>query len=74
MLVHDGIVHGQRATGTPAPLILSSHEHIATKGRRSQEKVRQAFTQFLALGRLKQGWELALVIRSKDIWLRCPLT
>jgi hypothetical protein len=50
-------------------LALASHEAINFKGRKLADKLRQALQQLQALGRLKAAWELAMQVKSKDVWL-----
>ena len=84
VLFVDGCIHGQRSTGALGALQLASHDSIAmaaahtaglagpktnARGGRNSDRLRTALTQLLALGRLKQAWELALQMRNRDQWV-----
>lgn len=83
VLFHDGCIHGQKSTGALTSIMLASHDSIAAaanaaasgapkanaRGARNSDKLRQAMTQLLSLGRLKQAWELALTLKTKEHWV-----
>jgi len=79
VLCIDGQIHGQKSSGALTSLPLASHDsiHYAQQpapvrgGRgnnRSSDRLRTALTQLLSLNRLKQAWELALMLKSRDCW------
>ena len=50
-------------------ITLSSHEHIAPYSTLAPDRVKKCFFQNLALGRLKDSWELALKCKDKECWV-----
>jgi WD repeat-containing protein 19 len=75
VLCYDGQIHGQKASGAFTSLALASHDNIhhaqqpfKGRGGRSSDRLRSALTQLLSLNRLKQAWELALLLKSRDAW------
>jgi WD repeat-containing protein 19 len=50
--------------------VLSSHDSINLPpgSRYTQDKLRAAAVQLLALGRMREAWELCINIRTKDLY------
>lgn len=73
VLLCDGHIHGQKASGSPTLMCLSSHDCVNPRTgpkRTSQEDLTLGFSQLLAINRVKQAWERALKMKDKDMFLQ----
>ena len=73
VLVHDGVVTAQSANGTIAHTTLSTHEaivEVAQKGKAGVDKLKQCFSQSLALLRLSRAWDVALLIGQRELYAK----
>ena len=68
ILMTDGEVYAQKPNGEMTSLVLTSHDGLSVV-RKGVDKARQTMQQFLALGRLKDAWTIALKLHNREIWL-----
>eukprot|EP01116_Phalansterium_solitarium_P013666 TRINITY_DN3106_c0_g1_i10.p2 TRINITY_DN3106_c0_g1~~TRINITY_DN3106_c0_g1_i10.p2 ORF type:complete len:1339 (+),score=616.68 TRINITY_DN3106_c0_g1_i10:197-4213(+) len=68
VLTHNGVFTAIGDTGLGVKITLASHEYIAPPNTLTVDKAKKAFNQCLALGRLKDCWELSMKCKDKDLW------
>ena len=72
VLVFNGTVTCQLQNGTLTTITLETHRDLAPVGQASErlsfDDARRTFAPKLALSRLKEAWEAALIIRSDACW------
>jgi len=74
VVFYDGYIHGQKATGALTSMVLASHDAIGAhkslhpRAHRSSDRIRHSLQQLLALNRLKQAWEVTLLLHNADSW------
>jgi len=68
VLLYNGVVTCQLKSGSLERLPLGTHSALQGQDRGILDKMKRRFNQHLALLHLKDAWELALQLRSQDVW------
>eukprot|EP00771_Trimastix_marina_P001515 gnl/Trimastix_PCT/2596.p1 GENE.gnl/Trimastix_PCT/2596~~gnl/Trimastix_PCT/2596.p1 ORF type:complete len:1355 (+),score=466.46 gnl/Trimastix_PCT/2596:60-4124(+) len=67
ILVSQGVLFFQRPTSELARILLDTHTHLRTETAEGQ-LLYKSFSQNLALGRLKDAWDVALLVKDRQCW------
>jgi WD repeat-containing protein 19 len=69
ILLHEGVVYGQKGSGDIAQIVLESHEALRLKGgRRTDEKLKQCLRIALNLCKFDVAWNLAEEVNTVPAW------
>ena len=69
IVVNAGVVTCQMESAQLGRVMLGTHEMLHAEGNGSFQFTSERFTQALALARLKDAWDLALLLKSSAHWL-----